>query len=284
MTHALAPFRMPTLLVLSGLLLPQSLSKTLADYSSGKIRKILYPLIVWSIITLVCASTAPHEVGHWGIIGGVFHLWFLFVLLCAYTAAIAARWIPMWLLPVMMITLLVLRDPSTNTIRRALFFGSIFFIGALLYPHLRSWLEAPPTMMVPLALAAVAISACSVTEILRIHHRTPWTIVLTLPGILVLVWAWARIPRRLPRLEFVGRRSLVFYVSHFPVQVLATRSLAAVGITTPWIHASVALALGLAIPLALALHYPKVSWLFESPRLRGRTQPGDQGGAARAQR
>src|SRR6478735_4086004 len=47
---ALTPFRLPTLLVLSGMLLPRALEKPLGRYYAGKARNILWPYLVWTVL------------------------------------------------------------------------------------------------------------------------------------------------------------------------------------------------------------------------------------------
>ncbi len=44
------PYRMPTLMVLSGMLLSRSLRKPLPDYFAGKVAGIVWPYLVWVVV------------------------------------------------------------------------------------------------------------------------------------------------------------------------------------------------------------------------------------------
>lgn len=86
--HFFQPYRVPLLLVLSGMLLPQSLRKGLKTYFDGKIRRIVWPLLVWTLAMMpfladdLLRSTSPMLV----LVLGT-HLWFLWVLVAAYAIA-----------------------------------------------------------------------------------------------------------------------------------------------------------------------------------------------------
>src|SRR5690606_791284 len=45
-----APYRMPMLMFLSGLLVAGSLQRPAGEYLWGKVRRILWPIIVWTLI------------------------------------------------------------------------------------------------------------------------------------------------------------------------------------------------------------------------------------------
>lgn len=53
LNDALSTYRIPALLVLSGLLLGRSLAKPLPTYYLGKVRHIAWPFLVWSLIYLL---------------------------------------------------------------------------------------------------------------------------------------------------------------------------------------------------------------------------------------
>ena len=43
----------------------------------GKIRNLLWPYVVWTVITLCAAGEFSKLVSFWLWVGGAFHMWFL---------------------------------------------------------------------------------------------------------------------------------------------------------------------------------------------------------------
>lgn len=271
-TGFLAPFRMPMLLLLSGLLLVPSVRKPLKQYYDGKIRKVVWPYLVWGVIVaLVTLSPAALlTVEFWR--GGPSHLWFLTVLMACYLIGPSVRFVPPWVIPVSMIAVLVLVDPSTNFYRRILFFGAFFFIGAAIYPHLR-WLQSRgPWLPVLAGGAALVIGVLSMLGHVSVGHQDPWTIAASLPGLLLAVWSVPRLPR-MPWMEFAGRRSIVLYCVHAPVMIAVTLLAGSlVEVSTPLFFALVVVA-GFGIPVLIAMHYDRFLPLFELPALHPAALP-----------
>src|SRR5262245_12540756 len=52
---SMAPFRLPLMMLLAGLLLDQSLRKGARPFIQSKLRQILWPFLVWTVISLVLA-------------------------------------------------------------------------------------------------------------------------------------------------------------------------------------------------------------------------------------
>ena len=55
------PYRMPTLMVLSGMLLARSLRKPLPDYFAGKVAGIVWPYLVWVVVSKLVWQDAVGE-------------------------------------------------------------------------------------------------------------------------------------------------------------------------------------------------------------------------------
>ena len=264
---ALAPFRIPTLLILSGLLLPRSVAKPFSVYVDGKVRKVLWPFVVWSVLTVLAAGTSdPRAMGFWLWAGGVFHMWYLSVLLVGYAIGVVVRWVPGWIPAVLFIAILGFGDPSTNTIRRALFYGCIFFIGATLAPALRRWLGARMKWAVAASIFGLVVAGMAAMGMVSITPEVPWSFLLALPGVLAVIWGWCRLPRMLS-LEAIGRRSMVLYCVHFPVQIVVAHFFAGVGLVEPTLAVPISFIVGLLVPLALMTVYAKIEWLFVMPRM-----------------
>ncbi|WCC80129.1 acyltransferase family protein [Cutibacterium equinum] len=177
-------FRMPTLLVMSGMLLATSVRKPLIPFISGKIRKVLWPYVVWVLLTLTALGGLSTVTNPRMWLTGPYHMWFLVVLLFCYPAGWLSRWIPAWLMAVGMVALLVVRDPSSTWIRRVLFYGAIFMMGAALRRYLPSLLAMPGWIAGLLGVVGLSI-ACSHSfrwGLAQLNHRQVWTLLLPWGG------------------------------------------------------------------------------------------------------
>lgn len=86
----LEPFRVPMLLVVSGMLLHRSLAKPLRIYVSGKVRRILWPWLVW-MVPMIAVWWATFAGNPTAFLVDYTHLWYLTVLLCCYGLAPVTR-------------------------------------------------------------------------------------------------------------------------------------------------------------------------------------------------
>ncbi|QGF23902.1 acyltransferase family protein [Raineyella fluvialis] len=262
--YALMPFRMPTLLVLSGLLLENSLAKGTGRFVMGKVRGILWPWVIWMAITsIVLRGLNEDPIGYIAI--GT-HLWFLAVLACAYALALVLRSVPNTWSAAALFVLAGLLQASHGIIPLYLWFAGFFFAGAALSPVIVQWQRAQPIW--PIVLSVIGL----VGAVRQVGQRTvvtywPDQIVVSLAGVLSLLWVAHRIPRLAPirALEWVGRNSIVTYVSHFPLLapggVVAMMGLA--GISPAATSAGV-----LSVCIGLTYLRPWTEWLYTMPRWR----------------
>jgi len=133
---ALGPFRIPTLLVLSGLLVERSLAKGTWRYVTGKLRHVAWPYAVW--LTIIFATmgwlSSLTQVKVW-LSGGI--LWYMVALLFCYAAAmLRPRWMPWLLFAALPLAVLWLVEPGIPILDRYLWYGAFFFFGAAVGPHL----------------------------------------------------------------------------------------------------------------------------------------------------
>ena len=92
LTIRIAPLRMPILVFLSGLLVSNSLSKGYIRYFSGKIKNILYPYLLWTIILFIMVIVRDFNTEgepSYSLIQSIittplYHLWFLYYLFFYY--------------------------------------------------------------------------------------------------------------------------------------------------------------------------------------------------------
>ncbi|WP_107705918.1 acyltransferase family protein [Nocardioides allogilvus] len=226
----LAPYRMPLLVALSGVLLTPALAKPWRSYLRGKVRALLWPYLVW--VTLDTAYVAARAGGlGWDYVAHLAYdpktyLWFLAYLFVFYVVSLA---LPSWLRIAggpLVLALAWQADPTADWHKLAWLLGW-FLVGDTLGRVVRRWLRPAP---VP--------------------------------------------PRDV--LGFVGRNSLVFYVSHLIVIIFVTDLGAWLGVGS----AALLFVLAVAVPLVVgtmlvhARGHSVVDALFAWPS-RTMLQPAD---------
>lgn len=257
---SLSPYRLPTLLVISGMLLPRSLSKPLNRYYEGKARNILWPYVIWTLITAltVNASEVLNPVVWYA---GLDHLWFLSTLLVCYLVAPLLRPIPGWVVAGVLFGTWFLLSPQIPGVANWIWFGAYFFLGATLgqlgLARLPWWSAAL------LAVVSVGGVVAAMTGTGTGYAWKPHWVAISLAGVVLLIWIAPRIPRRRPVrvLESVGRASIYYYVAHVPAITLAATGLAALGLPGGWAAYIAMLAVGIAVPFVLT-RVPGAHWLF----------------------
>lgn len=229
-------------------------------------RRIAWPLLVWSLVLLVVGWPSANAASVWFWLGDAAHLWYLGVLLVCYLIGWFTRWIPpLVLLAVLFIGMLFVKS-DIALVNNTLWFGLFFFAGAALSRVLDWWLARHwilPALML-LASALWAGYSATVYGYVPLAHWRP--LAFGLLGIIAVVWFAARAPR-VAWLEWVGHRSIVFYVAHVPLiwlTVLALRGWAPHAVTY---IGSLLVALGGSWLLA---RYCAGTLLFELPPTLGR--------------
>lgn len=272
----LEPFRMPVLMFLSGVLLPQSLAKPGREYFAGKLSMVAWPYVLWSLILL----TASGEFGLHGIVQIFYlsptYLWYLWFILIFYVIAFPLRRVPpLALVGVGLAVSFFL--PLGSRPETLAFLSAFFFLGAWCARHperLERVLDKPWFVGAGM-LAAAAVGILNVVQQDVLYRAEfSWGVV---GGLLVVCWVFPRLGENpvTAGLEFVGRYSIVFYVTHLG-PIMITLALAdTLGVIEAWFMLPVLLLVGLGIPLGLALGYAgrkhaSVNLLFELPALKSR--------------
>lgn len=277
-----APFRMPMLMFLSGLLVAGSLTRPTGEYVWGKLRRILWPIVVWTLVYN----------GMEFIVDGVFsldvwntYLWFMQFVLAYYLIALLIRRLPVWVLIVVpLVGAFLVADPALELLQRFLYLMPFFFLGALIEKHwdryatLLSARRAAILCVIPLAIAVYSglddlwARQAGVEDGGGLWYL-PWAAVPAMLGILILVRVCVLIPdvRWLAPVRFVGRYSLIYYCSHYPVFAALGWLAARAGLAQPTLALVVIFLATLAISTAFALvgRRMPVSLLFELPKRLG---------------
>lgn len=260
----ISPVRMPLMFVLSGLLLPYALSKPATTYWTGKAGNLLWPYVLWFVLTVVMTGAWENLTSPRRWVGGLYHLWFLAVLLIVFVVARPLRKIH----PLVFVTLgqVLVAFPAfqQNAWHLPLFWGSFVFLGAWLWDHLPTLVSFGwwfPVLMGTLAAASMVYAIVWSPDSLFSMH--PIQFALSVPWVMAALWLGPRLPR-LRFFEWAGRNSIVFYVMHFGLIALVFKLTHGV-FSPPGVYLACAIA-GFGVPLMAAIWRKHIAWLFAAPR------------------
>ena len=263
--QVVAPFRVPTLIFLSGMLLSRSMAKGSRRYLIGKLRNIAWPYLVW-VVVFTALSWPVWSLP--GVLLGGTYLWFLLFLFVYYLAALALRRVPAVVLVLVPLAASFLAPDGTKYGERLLYLFALFMAGHLVATRGAAWewlTRSRSAVLVAIALVAVHVGASFE------YGYGPQSVLVTAGGIVLVVRAARVLCRRRAAapLLFAGRASLVYYVSHYPVIAATVNVAVALGLrSVPLLVAiNVVVALTVATVLALLRDRAPVSWLFEPPQL-----------------
>lgn len=261
------PYRMPTLMILSGILLGASLRKPLLVYWAGKVSLIVWPYIVWVAVDRMI-ETSPHAWYHWRAWYATSYLWFLFFIGVYYFIAPMLRRLPLWF-PVAFFAALNLLLP-VGTEKRLAYFAVFFFLGHWLASsgELVTKLSSGRVLWLwtPLALVGGVLSSIYGLDFAYRIEYGLFSIAGVFAAIALARWVDGR-GMALPWLTRVGRNSIVYYCAHFPMMIGVTFALWALGVDNFYIVsvANVAVALVLCGVLVRLRDLIPVKWLFAAP-------------------
>ncbi|WP_294566138.1 acyltransferase [uncultured Arthrobacter sp.] len=272
----LEPFRMPVLMFLSGTLLPQSVAKTGRKYFAGKVSKVAWPYVLWSLIILAASGdlspAAVIQLFH----NSPTYLWYLWFILVFYALAYPLRRVPPLLIACTAGGVSFLLTDSSRPEAMA-FLSAFFFLGAWYAQHPQgiTGITGKPWVLAVAGVSAVTIGGMNVAGWQVLYQgEFAWGVV----GALVVVcWFFPRVPAGpvTTALGFVGRYSIVFYVAHLG-PIMITLALAdAIGSAGALYVLPLLLLVGIGVPLGLAWIYStrehaSVILLFELPALTRR--------------
>lgn len=279
-TRPFEPFRLPMLLLISGLFLPRALAKPLGTYVSGKLRNLVWPMLLWAPVTVL--THIPERATDPTAYLAPSHLWYLLTLLFCYAVGLVAHKLgagtrfPMWLVPAAFLAVLFLWLPQQVNF---FWFGAFFFVGAALVPHAKRLQEAHWAVFAGLAAVTVVGSWLHVAKVTE--GQSLLTFGVALAGCGAMVWLAPKIPRaRIVRgLEAIGRNSVIYYVVHLPVIAALYNVIQPMGASVELAVGSAAV-LSFVVPLLLT-RVRGVQVLFSFPdRRRRRERTGGEPTAA----
>lgn len=259
------PYRMPTLMFLSGLLLPSSLRKSPSAYYWGKFQLIVWPYLIWAFV-----HQMQYDIGSplwspksWIATG---YLWFLFYIACYYVIAPLLAKLPAWIPPgAALLAALILPDGLPMQFA---YFAVFFFTGAAVsrHPRVLDLIGSTLWVAIPAGVLAIAFGIVSATS--DVQYEAMY-VPLSFCGIAATIFATRKFEsqRWTKPVRFIGRNSLVFYVTHFPV-ILAVWWLVGPQLENHIVPASLGLfivAIAVSWGLALLQRYRPITWLYRAP-------------------
>lgn len=259
----LEPVRMPLLMFLSGMLLPRALRKTAGEYLWGKFAAIGWPALVWMVLYgVLIFRNGPFDAAYWAT-GD--YLWFLLALLGCYVIALVTRKIHPGLTAAVMIATVSLTS-LTILPDRILYYGTFFFLGAWLGRYVLAWSRTHPIVPLLLLGPAAVLSHLAVQDG-SLRGGSWQAAAISVTCLAVVMWFAPKIPSntRTWFLEWMGRNSLVVYVTHFPILVVIHRTMDQLG-ADPLLHVSVTTLGGLAVTVGMVALRPWTPWLYTFPR------------------
>lgn len=251
LNNGIAPFRIPLLMFLSGMLLAASLAKPAEKYFAGKIRNIAYPYVVWSFIFAAVVGV-EHAWYHPKFWLGTTYLWYLFFLLFYYCCAFFLRGIrPIVLFAVALIASIFMIEGSKYG-ERLFYLMAFFFLGHAVgtWPRWESILENKRILVLtPLVVGFGVVSAFYGPLRYGAEYAVP-----TFIGIVVLCVLARMIMNTKIAAPFVyiGQNGIVFYVAHYPVVHLTIALLAGLGIQSEFSISVVALTAAMGVCFLLS--------------------------------
>lgn len=232
-TSFVAPIRMPTLIFLSGLMVNLSLKKGRPAFLESRARTLAWPYLVWTVLWALASGQVERldEPMFWT---GDWYMWFLlFIVVFSLVAAalplryhlVAAAWAYLAAL---------LAPDGTKYPERLLFFLALFLAGSWLGRDRTRFEALLPRGRVLAALspAVLAILVASVLDgpIRYSPHDMGMILIVVVATMAVCRLAAERFQPR--GLRYIGRNSLIIYLTHMPAIALMLRALRAVGVAS----------------------------------------------------
>ncbi|RKR75241.1 acyltransferase family protein [Frondihabitans australicus] len=262
LNDAASPFRIPTLMFCSGMLLPRSLGKPTREYIGGKLRNIGWPYVVWTavIVALLVGGSQVAGHGHYGVsrIWSIVtddgtYTWYLAYLLLYYliSLVVPAR-IRTFSIPFLLAASAVIHDGDGWT--RLTFLLAFFFLGDAVTRHYPDWLRLVRHRWVE-ALAAAAALVLAVYST-QVFVRYTLITALGVVGVAILAEPVGSLVARSRVggwLSAIGRDSIVYYTTHWIVVTAAVHVLDRLHVRNGSVLVVALMVLGVAVPGVMVL-------------------------------
>jgi fucose 4-O-acetylase-like acetyltransferase len=264
----MAPYRIPLLIFLSGILLDHSLKKGVLRFAYGKFRSLLWPYVLWTIIVCV-AEYSPEKLFDVSVWRGGTYLWYMLFLAIYFFVALFVARVPHLVVAFFALAIAILMPDGGKYGERLFVLMSFFFMGAFAGQHLQQFVRILANRW-SLALLPLVVGVSILSALRGPINYTPLFTIAILPGIFGLCALLYHVQhsRTAAPFKYIGRKSIVYYVTHIPVYLLMIRALSALGLTSPEIMIPACLVTGMVVAtiLAWAMDRSKlVACLFAAP-------------------
>ncbi|MGQ4496125.1 acyltransferase family protein [Dermabacteraceae bacterium P13101] len=227
------PYMMPVMMILSGFFIAHSIAKPLKVYYASKFRAIVWPYLIWQFLYLVTAlwiagKTMPIKFFIGTFWDPISYLWYLFFLSLLLLGAPLLRVVPgaVFLVAFALGNMILASGDwvfISGGAKTFMFFGVMFSFGYLFgknYPkisHLFTGWAARSAVIVTLAIGSVTVFWRDSYD-----KSTLLWLVLTLIGFVSMVGfaMWVQDASFMRPVSWLGKNSLVLYVTHFPAGML----------------------------------------------------------------
>lgn len=276
--HILGPFRMPLLVFISGFLLEHSIRKGTKRYFDGKIRAVLWPFLIWTIIaTVVLRESFSFDLIINSIQAAPNTIWYLQFLLFAYVGffLIFKSKIPLYILAPFFILLSGFVPESIEGIRvsRYTYLFGILLCGVLVGKYAHQWetfcRKIPVLIATSLPTIWLAILSIQREPVRYSDVYAPWMLLsfAFICGVAMHLPIQSYISRIL---AFIGRNSLIYYVLHYSIMLLLFRFIVDIGWTNTRTTLLIAIILAITLLIStlvvlLQKRFPIFSIFFQLP-------------------
>lgn len=227
LTNFIAPLRMPILVLLSGLLVSNSIAKGRKKYFSGKVKNIAYPFLIWTIIMYALSFAKEVYLGdpmestflQSLTTEPLYHLWFLQFIFMYYIAMYYLKNINPLFVFLGSIALYVISYGHVEDRFLSLFcfFTLGSYIGQNLSAISAKIRNASPILLLASLSLAVLFSVLRFKHHFVIHNLYYLLSALFYIPVLIKLFMLIEGTKSSKCLEFFGVGSLVIYLVHVPV-------------------------------------------------------------------
>lgn len=227
LTDLIAPLRMPILVLLSGLLVSNSILKGKKKYFSGKIKNIAYPFLIWTVIMYALSYAKEVYLGdpmqatllQALTVMPLYHLWFLEFLFVYFVVIYYLKNINplIILLGVTSLYIIFYGYGDDRLLSLFIFFNLGYYVGKNLDEVSKKIKTMNPIFMVISTFLAVIFSKLNMeNELLNSNVYYLLSALFFIP-ILIRIFMLIEDTKLSRFLEFFGIGSLIIYLVHLPV-------------------------------------------------------------------